>query len=159
MLAPDDGSRYALPVTTDMPDNQAEHTRQTREAYDRLASVWSSTTDEGPFNGLLERPALRALVPGKVHGAAVLDAGCGSGAQAQWLLDQGADVVAIDVSPRMIEEAERRCAGRGRFLVADGLVSTWGAGWRFVHPIVLLKRPVAESVHSRSPSPVPGCRR
>ena len=119
MLAADDGSRYALPVTTDMPDNQAEHTRQTREAYDRLASVWSSTTDEGPFNGLLERPALRALVPGNVHGGAVLDAGCGSGAQARWLLDQGADVVAVDVSPRMIEEAERRCAGRGRFLVAD----------------------------------------
>jgi len=49
----------------------------------------------------------------------VLDAGCGSGAQAEWLLDQGADVVAIDLSPRMIEEAERRCAGRGRFMVAD----------------------------------------
>ena len=29
---------------------------------------------------------------------------------------------------------------------AVGLVSTWGAGWRFVHPIVLLKRPVAQSV-------------
>ena len=38
---------------------------------------------------------------------------------------------------------------------AVGLVSTWGAGWRFVHPIVLLKRPVAGSVQS----PVPGCRR
>jgi SAM-dependent methyltransferase len=48
----------------------------------------------------------------------VLDAGRGSGAQAQWLLDQGADVVGVDVSPRMVEEAERRCAGRGRFLVA-----------------------------------------
>jgi SAM-dependent methyltransferase len=102
-----------------MPDNQAEHTLRTREAYDRLAAVWSSATDEGPFNGLLERPALRTLVPGKLHGATVLDAGCGSGAQAQWLLEQGADIVAIDVSPRMIEEAERRCAGRGRFLVAD----------------------------------------
>jgi SAM-dependent methyltransferase len=54
-----------------------------------------------------------------LRGAAVLDAGCGSGAQAQWLLEQGADVVAIDLSPRMIEEAERRCGGRGRFLVAD----------------------------------------
>lgn len=102
-----------------MPDNQAEHTLRTREAYDRLAAVWSSTTDEGPFNGLLERPALRALVPADLHGATVLDAGCGSGAQAQWLLEQGADVVAVDVSPRMIEEAGRRCAGRGRFLVAD----------------------------------------
>jgi SAM-dependent methyltransferase len=106
-------------VTIDRPDNQAEHTLQTREAYDRLAAVWSSTTDEGPWNGLLERPALRALVPGNLGGTAVLDAGCGSGAQAQWLLDQGADVVGVDVSPRMIEEAERRCAGRGRFLVAD----------------------------------------
>jgi SAM-dependent methyltransferase len=106
-------------VTVDTPDNQAERTLRTREAYDRLAAVWSSTTDEGPFNGLLERPALRALIPGDLHGAVVLDAGCGSGAQAQWLLEQGADVVAVDVSPRMIEEAERRCAGRGRFLVAD----------------------------------------
>jgi SAM-dependent methyltransferase len=99
--------------------DQAEHTRRTREAYDRLAAVWSSATDEGPFNGLLERPALRSLIPGDLAGAVVLDAGCGSGAQAQWLLDQGADVVGIDVSPRMISEAERRCAGRGRFFVAD----------------------------------------
>jgi 2-polyprenyl-3-methyl-5-hydroxy-6-metoxy-1,4-benzoquinol methylase len=102
-----------------MPANQADHTRRTRDAYDRLAAVWSSTTDEGPWNGLLERPAVRALVPGNLHGATVLDAGCGSGAQARWLLDQGADVVAIDVSPRMIDEAQRRCGGRGRFLVAD----------------------------------------
>jgi hypothetical protein len=56
-------------VTNEMPDNQAEHTLRTREAYDRLAAVWSSTTDEGPFNAFLERPALRALVPGTLHGA------------------------------------------------------------------------------------------
>jgi len=28
---------------------------------------------------------------------------------------------------------------------AVGLVATWGAGWRFVHPVVLLKRPHPES--------------
>ena len=106
-------------MTIDMPDNQAEHTSRTRQAYDRLAAVWSSTTDEGPFNGHLERPALRALVPSNLDGSTVLDAGCGSGAQAQWLPEQGADVVGVDISPRMVEEAERRCAGRGRFLVAD----------------------------------------
>ena len=106
-------------MTPDNPPDQAEHTQRTREAYDQLAAVWSATTDEGPFNGLLERPALRSLIPGSLTGAVVLDAGCGSGAQAQWLLDQGAEVVGIDVSPRMIEEAERRCRGRGRFLVAD----------------------------------------
>jgi SAM-dependent methyltransferase len=106
-------------VTTPPPASQAEHNRQTRDAYDRLAAVWSATTDDGPFNGLLERPALRSLVPASLAGAAVLDAGCGSGTQAQWLLDQGAEVVGIDLSPRMIEEARRRCHGRGRFLVAD----------------------------------------
>jgi SAM-dependent methyltransferase len=106
-------------VTTEQPADQAEHTEQTREAYDRLAAVWSATTDDGPWNGLLERPALQALVPTPLDGATVLDAGCGAGAQAAWLLDQGADVIAVDLSPRMVEEAARRCGGRGRFMVAD----------------------------------------
>jgi SAM-dependent methyltransferase len=105
-------------VTAPTP-SQDEHNRQTRDAYDRLAAVWAATTDEGPYNGLLERPALRSLVPANLAGAVVLDAGCGSGAQAQWLLDQGADVIGADLSPRMVDEARRRCAGRGRFLVAD----------------------------------------
>ena len=26
---------------------------------------------------------------------------------------------------------------------AVAMVSSWGVGWRFVHPIVLLKRPIA----------------
>jgi 2-polyprenyl-3-methyl-5-hydroxy-6-metoxy-1,4-benzoquinol methylase len=83
-------------MTVDIPDDQADHSHRTRVAYDRLAPVWSATTDAGPFNGLLERPALRALIPGSLQGAVVLEAGCGSGAQAQWLLDQGADVVGVD---------------------------------------------------------------
>ena len=106
-------------VTTPTPPTQAEHNRRTQDAYDRLAAVWAATTDDGPFNGLLERPALRSLVPASLAGAAVLDAGCGSGAQAEWLLDQGAEVIGADLSPRMIEEARRRCQGRGRFFVAD----------------------------------------
>jgi hypothetical protein len=74
MLVCGDGCGYALRVTMDVPDDQAEHTRRTREAYDRLVSVWSSATDEGPFNGLLERPALRAAVA-----AARLGVGAGLG--------------------------------------------------------------------------------
>lgn len=99
--------------------NEDEHRRATREAYERLAPVWSSTTDDGPFNGHLERPALRSLVPRPLTGATVLDAGCGTGAQARWLADQGADVLGVDLSPAMVTEAVRRCGGRGRFLVAD----------------------------------------
>jgi ubiquinone/menaquinone biosynthesis C-methylase UbiE len=102
-----------------VPKDQAEHTHRTREAYDLLSGVWSAATDDGPFNGWLERPALRSLVPGSVNGKAIVDAACGSGAQAEWLLDQGAEVTAFDVSPGMVAEAERRCGGRGRFFVAD----------------------------------------
>ncbi len=106
-------------MTTPDPVTQIGHNRQTRDAYDKLAAVWAATTDEGPFNGHLERPALRSLLPAGLAGAVVLDAGCGSGAQAEWLLDQGAEVIGVDLSPRMIEEARLRCRGRGRFLVAD----------------------------------------
>ncbi len=95
------------------------HTRRTLDAYERLAPVWSATTDDGPFNGHLERPALRSLVPRPLAGRTVLDAGCGSGAQCEWLLDEGADVVGVDLSPSMVAEAARRCRGRGRFVVAD----------------------------------------
>jgi SAM-dependent methyltransferase len=49
----------------------------------------------------------------------VLDAGCGSGAQCEWLLGEGADVVGIDLSPLMVDETSRRCGGRGRFFGAD----------------------------------------
>jgi hypothetical protein len=31
---------------------------------------------------------------------------------------------------------------------AVGMVSTWGAGWSFVHPILLLKRPLQAAVGS-----------
>jgi hypothetical protein len=30
---------------------------------------------------------------------------------------------------------------------AVAMVSSWGVGWRFVHPIVLLKRPLADDAH------------
>ena len=36
---------------------------------------------------------------------------------------------------------------------AVGLVSTWGAGWRFVHPVVLLKRPRPEFAQPGAPAP------
>ncbi len=106
-------------MSAELPFTQAEHTQLTREAYDQLAPVWSSTTDQGPFNGFLERPALRSLVPRPLEGNLVLDAACGSGAQCEWLLDEGADVIGIDLSAAMVEETSRRCGGRGRFFVAD----------------------------------------
>jgi SAM-dependent methyltransferase len=99
--------------------DEANHRNHTRDAYDQLADVWSETTDDGPFNGGLERPALRSLVPQPLTGQVVLDAGCGSGSQSAWVLEQGGDPIGFDLSPRMVDEATRRCGGNGRFFVAD----------------------------------------
>jgi SAM-dependent methyltransferase len=106
-------------LVTEAEYDAVRHRAQTREAYERLAGVWSETTDDGPYNGGLERPALRSVVPQPLTGRTVLDAGCGSGAQCAWLLEQGAEPIGIDLSPRMVDEAADRCGGRGRFLVAD----------------------------------------
>ncbi|WP_308188427.1 class I SAM-dependent methyltransferase [Nocardia australiensis] len=81
--------------------------------------MWSATTDDGPYNGWLERPALRSLVPRPLDGLTVLDAGCGAGAQCEWLLSEGADVIGFDLSPVMVVEARARCEGRGHFFEAD----------------------------------------
>src|SRR5262245_34326324 len=53
-----------------------------------------------------------------------VELGCGTGASAVWLAEQGFDVTALDLSPLAIERAHRRAAEGGvrvRFLVADVL--------------------------------------
>lgn len=47
----------------------------------------------------------------------MLDAGCGSGAQAQWLLDQGADAVAVDI--------RRTPHQRGGYFDTELVSGTW----------------------------------
>lgn len=97
---------------------QAAHTAKTREAYDALAPVWAAATDDNAYNAHYERPAVRELLPRPLAGVAVLDAGCGSGALAEWMVDEGADVTGFDLSPAMVAEARRRCPA-ARFEVAD----------------------------------------
>ena len=38
----------------------------------------------------------------------MLDAGCGPGGYCEWLVERGAEVMAVDGSPRMLGHAERR---------------------------------------------------
>ena len=66
----------------------------------------------------------RVLVEAGVAPCRALELGCGTGASAVWLAQQGFDVTALDVSPLAIERARRRGADAGasvRFLVADVL--------------------------------------
>lgn len=89
-----------------------------REAYETLADAYAAAIETKPHNAYYERPATLSLLP-DVAGKRVLDAGCGPGAYAEWLLDRGAEVYAIDASPRMVEHARKRTRGRADVRVAD----------------------------------------
>ena len=106
-------------MTSDLPGNQAELTERTRAAYDRLAGVWSSTTDDGPFNGLLERPALQALVPAACAGPPCWTPAAGPGRRRSGCWTRALMSPRWTSAPGWCRKRERRCAGRGRFAVAD----------------------------------------
>src|SRR5687768_2819173 len=77
------------------------------DAYETLAEAYAAAIDTKPHNAYYERPATLSLMP-EVKGKRVLDAGCGPGIYSEWLIEHGAEVVAVDASPKMIELAKQR---------------------------------------------------
>ena len=89
------------------------------EAYfDRTAAVaWARLTSDAPVSGIRAtvragrdrmRATLLGWLPEDLHGARVLDAGCGTGALAVIAAQRGAEVVAIDLSPTLVGVARDR---------------------------------------------------
>ena len=92
-----------------------EEVRQRERAfYDRQAAA-APPSDAPRAPDEYDRALLGALGP--LRGLRVLELGCGRGDLTVELLRAGADVVALDLSPAMVELARKR-AGRARFLVA-----------------------------------------
>lgn len=94
-------------------------TRDRVETYfDRTATqTWDRLTSHEKVSRIREtvrqgRDRMRALMlsrlPQDLRGARVLDAGCGTGAMATELAQRGAKVIAVDISPQLIEIAKRR---------------------------------------------------
>ncbi|MBN2304200.1 MAG: class I SAM-dependent methyltransferase [Anaerolineae bacterium] len=107
-----------MPPSAPPDDNPADNKPLALDAYEQLAERYDARIDTKPHNAYYERPATLALLP-EVAGQHVLDAGCGPGWYAAWMLDRGADVVALDASPTMIALAQKRTGGRGEFHRAD----------------------------------------
>lgn len=116
-------------------------TRARVETYfDRTATrTWERLTSDAPVSKIREtvrqgRDQMRALMlsrlPGDLTGARILDAGCGPGMMSAELAARGADVVGVDISPQLIEIAERRLdpnhANRVRFRAGDMLSDDLG---------------------------------
>ncbi len=86
--------------------------------FDRSATkVWERLTSDAPVSRIRQtvregRDRMRSIMlsrlPADLRGARVLDAGCGTGAMTEELARRGAEVVAVDISPQLINIAEAR---------------------------------------------------
>jgi magnesium-protoporphyrin O-methyltransferase len=91
---------------------------QIEEYFDRTAvQAWEQLTSDAPVGRIRTtvragrdkmRATLMSWLPEDLTGCRILDAGCGTGALAIEAALRGADVVAIDLSPKLIELARKR---------------------------------------------------
>lgn len=88
------------------------------DAYEAMAEAYAAKVDTKPHNAYYERPATLSLLP-EVAGKRVLDVGCGPGVYAEWLAERGAEVVALDASPKMVRLAQERLGSKAQVLQAD----------------------------------------
>lgn len=70
------------------------------EAYEKMAEQYAARVETKPHNAYVDRPTVFSLLP-EIRGKAVLDAGCGPRIYSKHLVEKGAQVVAVDVSPKM----------------------------------------------------------
>jgi len=111
---------FAAPPGTDTaPSGDWTDTRARVEHYfDRTATeIWARLTSDEPVSRVRAtvragrnkmRAAMLAQMPEDLSGARILDAGCGTGTMTQALAERGAEVVAVDISPSLVEIADRR---------------------------------------------------
>jgi magnesium-protoporphyrin O-methyltransferase len=122
---------------------------QLEEYFDRTASdAWAKLTSDAPVSGIRKtvragrdrmRQTLLDWLPQDLHGRRILDAGCGTGALAVELARRGAQVVAIDLSPTLVQLARERTPddlgeGKLEFISGDMLSTSLG---RFDHVVCM----------------------
>ncbi len=101
-----------------MSDSYSETRGRLETYFDKTASkTWERLTSDAPVSRVREtvrkgrdamRAALLARLPRDLNGATLLDAGCGTGAMTEELVKRGANVVAVDISPSLLEIAQKR---------------------------------------------------
>jgi magnesium-protoporphyrin O-methyltransferase len=94
---------------------------QLEEYFDRTAvDAWAKLTSTAKVSGIRAkvragreemRHVLLSYLPQDLSGQRVLDAGCGTGVLAADLAKRGAHVVAIDLSPTLVDLARKRISG------------------------------------------------
>lgn len=130
---------------------------QLQTYFDRTAAdAWARLTSDAPVGRVRAtvragrdrmRSTLLSWLPEDLHGRRILDAGCGTGALAVEAARRGADVVAIDLSPTLVDLARDRLpaglAGRIHFCHGDMLAPALG---EFDHVVAM-----DSLIHYRAP--------
>jgi magnesium-protoporphyrin O-methyltransferase len=103
-----------------MQGNYESRRGQIETYFDRTAmAAWEQLTSTAPVGRIRAtvragrdrmRQTLLDWLPQDLHGVRILDAGCGTGAFAMAAAQRGASVVAIDLSPSLVDVAVRRVA-------------------------------------------------
>jgi SAM-dependent methyltransferase len=93
-------------------------TEHTGASYEGTAKAYAEKADAKPWNAYYERPAVLSLLP-PLANTTVLDAGCGSGWYAEYLLAHGAAVTAFDFNADFVALTQSRVGDRARVLQAD----------------------------------------
>jgi SAM-dependent methyltransferase len=88
------------------------------ESYNEMAKYYENLVDTKPWNAYYERPAVISLLP-EVKSMKVMDLGCAGGWYTKYLLDNGADVMAIDVNKNMVEITKTRTQNKCEVIQAD----------------------------------------
>lgn len=124
-----------------------ERRSELKTYFDRTAvDAWARLTTDAPVSGIRAtvragrdqmRATLLGFLPDDLRGRRVLDAGCGTGALAVEAARRGAHVVAIDLSPKLIQLARERAPrdlgdGSVEFIAGDMLDPPGG---RFDHVV------------------------
>lgn len=86
--------------------------------YSEHAETYAAFCEHSAPNTHYDRPAILRLA-GDVTGKRVLELGCAAGVLTEHLVDLGADVLALDREPRLVEIARHRLGGRARVEVVD----------------------------------------
>lgn len=87
-------------------------------SYEIIGEHHASRALDSVYNDYYERPVMYSLL-GEVKARRVLDAGCGPGHYAEWLVEHGATVLALDASPKLVQMAKRRLRGTAEVRQAD----------------------------------------
>jgi magnesium-protoporphyrin O-methyltransferase len=140
------------PLATPATETERRYERRRDEVetyFDRTAvQAWERLTSDAPVGRIRAsvragrdqmRETLLSWLPADLRGRRVLDAGCGTGALAVEAARRGAEVVAIDLSPSLIELARSRAPvidgpGHIDFRAGDMLDAAHG---RFDHVVCM----------------------